>query len=150
MRISAPAIIGVALLAISAAGCDEKLSDIAGPTPNLQPTFSSIQREIFNTADSSGRVACIQCHNPGNRNNTAGLSLTEGTSYAELVGVASSRKPGAVRVIPGDPENSYIIHKLEGRPDIVGQRMPRTGGPYLTEGQISIIKRWIELGAKND
>ena len=150
MRVTAPAIICVFLLAMSAAGCDEKLSDIAGPTPNLEPTFSSIQREIFNAADSSGRVACIQCHNPGNRNNTAGLSLVEGTSYSELVNVASSRKAGAIRVVPGDPANSYIIHKLEGRSDIVGQRMPRTGGPYLTEGQISIIKRWIELGARND
>jgi len=28
--------------------------------------------------------------------------------------------------------------------------MPRTGGPYLTEGQVSIIKRWIETGARND
>ena len=150
MRVSAPAIICVSLLAICAAGCDEKLSDIAGPTPNLEPTFSSIQREIFNAADSSGRVACIQCHNPGNRNNAAGLSLVEGSSYNELVNVASSRKTGAIRVVPGDPAGSYMIHKLEGRSDIVGQRMPRTGGPYLTEGQISIIKRWIELGARND
>jgi hypothetical protein len=32
----------------------------------------------------------------------------------------------------------------------VGERMPRTGGPYLTEGQVAIIKRWIALGAPND
>lgn len=150
MRVSAPAIICVSLLAMVAAGCDEKLSDVAGPTPNLQPTFSSIQREIFSAADSSGRAACTQCHNAGNRNNAAGMSLAEGVAYGELVNVASSRKAGAIRVVPGDPDASYLIHKLEGRSDIVGQRMPRTGGPYLTPGQISIIKRWIELGARND
>jgi len=31
----------------------------------------------------------------------------------------------------------------------VGDRMPRLG-PYLSDGQIRIIRRWIELGAKND
>jgi hypothetical protein len=64
--------------------------------------------------------------------------------------VASNGKPGAVRVIPGDPENSYLVQKLEGHSGIVGQRMPRTGGPYLTEGQMQIIRRWIARGAPND
>lgn len=150
MRVSAPTIICVLMLAATAPGCDEQLRDVAGPTPNLQPTFSSIQREIFSTADSSGRAACTQCHNAGNRNNAAVLSLADGVAYGELVNVPSSRKPGAVRVVPGSPDASYLIHKLEGRSDMVGQRMPRTGGPFLTPGQISIIKRWIELGARND
>jgi hypothetical protein len=66
------------------------------------------------------------------------------------VGVASSAKPGAVRVIPGDPDNSYIIHKLQGSADIVGVRMPRGNGPYLTDGQILVIKRWIANGAPNN
>ena len=58
-------ICGVALLVVSvgSAACDESLPSITGPTPNLVPTFSSIQNEIFNNGDSSGRVACIQCHN---------------------------------------------------------------------------------------
>ena len=32
----------VGALALAASGCDEKLSSIAGPTPNLTPTFASI------------------------------------------------------------------------------------------------------------
>ena len=39
--------------------CDEKLSSLAGPTPNLEPTFASIQRDIFEATDSSGRSACV-------------------------------------------------------------------------------------------
>jgi hypothetical protein len=54
-----------------------------------------------------------------------------------------------MRVAPGDPENSYIYHKLEGAPGIVGGRMPLNGTP-LTEGQIRVIERWIETGAAND
>jgi hypothetical protein len=143
-------IVAVALT-VAAAACDESLSDLTGPTPNLEPTFSSIQREIFDTTDSSGRLACINCHAPiGGRAAPVGLNLTSGNSYAALVGVSSVERPGVRRVAPGDPENSYLIHKLEGRPDIVGVRMPRGTGPFLTDGQMLVIKRWIELGARND
>ena len=78
------------------------------------------------------------------------MNLSRDVAYASLIDVASRGKAGAVRVVPGDPDHSYILQKLEGAPAIVGERMPRTGGPYLTEGQISIIRRWIETGAKND
>ena len=131
----------VGTLALAAAGCDEKLSSIAGPTPNLEPTFTSIQREIFNTQDSSGRLACIQCHTNVGRNPSGGLNLLEGVSYQALVGVASSGKPGAIRVAAGNPGGSYLLNKLLGSSDIVGVRMPRGTGPFLTEGQIRIIRR---------
>jgi hypothetical protein len=143
--------VGAALLALSigSTACDESLPDITGPTPNLVPTFSSIQTEIFSNSDSSGRSACTQCHNAVGRVFN-GLDLSPQVAYANLVGVASRGKVGAIRVIPGDPENSYLIHKLEGRPGMVGLRMPFNGPPYLTDGQILVIKRWIELGARND
>lgn len=140
----------VVVAALSASACDENLRDVAGPSPNLQPTFASIQREIFSASDSSGRAACTQCHTNVGRTPPLGLALNEGSAFAALVGQASRGKPGAVLVLPGDPDGSYLIHKLEGRSDIVGQRMPRTSGPFLTPGQISIIRRWIALGARND
>ena len=133
------------------AACDEKLSDLAGPSPNLQPTFASIQHEIFETTDASGRAACTNCHtDAGGRTPSGGLNLRHDIAYTSLVSVASRGKTGAVRVIPGDVNDSYIVQKLEGRPGIVGERMPRTGGPYLTQGQMTILKRWIATGANND
>ena len=53
----------VLLLAAGATwtACDEKLSTLAGPTPNLAPTFATIQSEIFEKTDSTGRVACTNC-----------------------------------------------------------------------------------------
>ena len=140
----------VLVAALGANACDESLRDVAGPTPNLQPTFSSIQRDIFNAVDSSGRAACTQCHTNVGRTPPMGLALNDSSAHGALVGQPSRGKPGAVLVIPGNPEDSYLIHKLEGRGDIAGQRMPRTSGPFLTPGQISIIRRWIELGARND
>ena len=148
-RCLALAALGLAA-ALAGAACDEKLSDVAGPTPNLVPTFSSIQQEIFNTTDSSGRLACINCHTDAGRTPAAGLVLLEGRSYQALIGQPSRFKAGAVLVVPGDSNASYMIHKLEGAADIAGSRMPRGTGPFLTSGQMQIIRRWIELGARND
>jgi hypothetical protein len=130
----------VAGLAMSA--CDEKLSDLTGPTPNLQPTFSSIQSEILTQR-------CAGCHTDIGRPAPMGLVLLEGRAYGNLVGIAARGRAGLTRVVPGDPENSYLIHKIEGRGGISGQRMPFNGTP-LTDGQILVIKRWIELGAPNN
>ena len=138
------------LLGTAAAGCDESLETLAGPTPNLTPTFSSVQRDIFEAADSSGRPACSSCHNPnGGAFRQVGLDLSTSGSYDSIVGVASRQKPDLLRIAPGNPGSSYLLHKLEGRADIMGNRMP-TRGPYLSEGQLAIIRRWIELGARRD
>jgi hypothetical protein len=150
MRTRCVKIIVVVSSALVGLSCDESLSKLTGPTPNLQPTFSSIQRDIFDAPDSSGRPACTRCHtNAGGRRPSGGQNLAGDNAYGALVNAPSRDKPGAIKVIPGDPENSYLIHKIEGRPGIVGARMP-DGGPYLTQGQILVIKRWIELGAPNN
>src|SRR5262245_11981039 len=136
----------VVAVPLCASACDEKLSDVAGPTPNLEPTLSSIQREIFSASDSSGRAACTQCHtNIGRQPSVPGFLLTEGQSFNSLVGHSSVNKAGAVNVIPGDPDNSYLIQKLEGRGGIVGLRMPGTGPPSVTAGQMRSISSRIRL-----
>src|SRR5688572_12768047 len=100
---------GAALIAVcvTIGACDEKLSDLTGPTPNLTTTFSSIQRDIFEARDASGRAACTECHT-GFGARFTGLDLASGVAHANLVNAPSRGKPGAVRVIPGDPENSYL------------------------------------------
>lgn len=132
---------------VAAAACDQKLSSLGGPTPNLEPTFSSVQSQIFETTDVAGRQACVNCHTNVGRTPSGGLNLTHAVAYDQIVNVPSARKAGAIRVIPGDPEHSYLVHKIEGLSDIVGLRMPFSGPPFLTNGQILILKRWIELGA---
>ncbi len=125
--------------------CDEALSSLTGPTPNLEPTLSSIQQEIFDTTDSSGRLACINCHN--GRNPFVPGNLTAGgvcTRRSSARAAWRSRRCSAWRL--AIPDNSYMVHKLEGGPNIVGERMPRGTGPYLTAGQMLVIRRWIELG----
>ena len=136
--------------ALCVSACDENLSSLAGPTPNLDPTFTSIQRDIFEATDSSGRSACVSCHTSTGRAPSGGLNLNHDVAYAQLVNARVNEKAGATRVIPNDSPNSYLLQKLEGSASIVGRRMPQNGPPYLTDGQILIIQRWIDTGAPNN
>ena len=137
----------ILLASMTFAGCDEKLSSLAGPTPNLEPTFSSIQQLIFESTDSSGRSACTACHTSTGRTPSGGLNLNHDVAYDQLVGLVARGKPTATRIVAGDVDNSYLVQKLEGASGIVGRRMPFNGPPYLTDGQMLILKRWIAIGA---
>ena len=136
----------------SAAACDEKPSDfdwssITGPTPNLEPTFASIQANIFESTDATGRVACTACHTNVGRNPSANLNLTRDFAYDQIVNRASVQRAELALVKPGDPEGSYLLHKIDGRSTIINLRMPRSSPSFLTAGQILAVKRWIEIGA---
>lgn len=150
MRVRTTSVRGAAAVvcaaALLSAGCDEPLRDVTGPTPNLAPTFASVNQEIFLSTDLAGRVACVGCHTNVGRTPAAGLNLAV-DAHAALVGVPSRQRPELQLVEPGNPEGSYLIHKLEGRPGIVGLQMPRTGPPNLTTGQLQVVKRWIAIGA---
>jgi len=105
-------------------------------------TLSQLQTLVFTPK-------CSRCHDgiggalPGSQN------LTAGNAFANLVNVASQEQPGLLRVKPGDPANSYVIHKLEGAASISGSRMP-LGGPFLDQATIDMIKSWIASGAPNN
>ena len=101
-------------------------------------------------SDSSGRLACIQCHTDAGRQPAGGISAPRRPFVSAARRAREHGKPGATRVIPDDPDNSYIVHKLEGAADIVGERMPRGTGPFLTEGQMLVIRQWIKDGAPNN
>jgi Ca2+-binding RTX toxin-like protein len=86
---------------------------------------------------------CTECH----KGVTAphGLKLDEANSYSNIVNVASEEVPSLKRVKPGDPDNSYLVQKVEGTA-AVGGRMPLNRTP-LTADQIALIRRWISEGA---
>jgi len=136
-------IIAVAVVAM-AAGCSSS-SNPTTPSPTTPSvTFSTqIQAQILNPA-------CTACHTDDGRTPAAGLNLKSGVAISSMVGVSSTGKPGAIRVIAGNPSGSYLVQKLEGAADIVGLRMPRNGPPYLTVEQVALIRQWIQNGAPNN
>jgi hypothetical protein len=112
-------------------------SSSSSSTP-LTATFESIQDNVFTPI-------CTRCHIGASA--PEGLQLDAAHSYALLVGVPSVEEPNLDRVKPGDPTDSYIIHKLNGGPNIVGGQMP-LGGPYLPQTTIDVIAQWISDGAQ--
>jgi hypothetical protein len=61
------------------------------------------------------------------------------------VGVSSVEVSSLRRVNPGNPNDSYLVQKLEGSA-AVGARMP-FGGPYLDAATIALVRQWIADGA---
>ena len=112
------------------------VSDPGGNGGALVAEFASIQSHIFTPI-------CTVCHAGGSA--PQGLRLDSVNSYSLLVGVSSNEEGSILRVKPGDPNNSYLIRKLEGHAS-VGARMP-FGGPYLEQATIDVIRQWIAGGA---
>lgn len=111
------------------------------PPQSFGPNFSEIQDEVFTPT-----CAVSGCHTGAAA--PEGLRLDEASSYGLLVDVPSSQVPAILRVAPGDPDNSYLIQKLEGTAS-VGVQMPE-GGPPLPQATIDVIRQWISDGAIDD
>ena len=137
-------VVGITLLLSSCGGYDSPAqpSPNPNPTPALQPTFSSISAQVFD------RI-CVNCHNAGGAQFAGGLRLDTGQAYIQLVNTPSTGRPAAVRVIPGNADDSYLIHKLEGRSDIAGSPMPLNAS-RLPQADIDMIRTWIAQGAQNN
>ena len=101
--------------------------------------FQSIQANVFTPI-------CSVCHIGAGA--PEGLQLDAAHSYNLLVGVPSVEQPNLLRVKPSDPANSYMLHKIEGAPGIVGGQMP-LGETPLPQATIAAISQWITNGAPN-
>lgn len=95
------------------------------------------------------RTQCATCHLTGQE--AGNMKLHPGAAHASLVGVASVESP-LLRVKPGAPSDSYLMHKLEGTHLDVGgsgDRMP-FGQPQLDAATRDKIRSWIAAGAENN
>jgi hypothetical protein len=148
MKISKPWVAALGAAAALIAGCGggsgegldangRPLGEGDDPSGPMTASFSSIQSHVFTPI-------CTACH--AGAAAPRGLRLDATNSFAMLVGVSSGGVPALKRVAPGDADNSYLIHKLEGH-QAVGARMP-LGGPYLDAQTIGLIRQWINNGAQ--
>jgi hypothetical protein len=130
-------IMGLASCGGSGAGLDENGRPLTGePTP-LVPELQSIQQNIFTPI-------CAACH--AGSSAPLGLRLDEGFAYSMLVNTASVEVPALLRISPGNPDQSYLIQKLEGHAAVGGQ-MPLGQSP-LPQATIDVIRQWITNGAQ--
>jgi hypothetical protein len=102
--------------------------------------FQSIQANVFTPI-------CSVCHIGASA--PEGLQLDAAHSYNLLVGVPSNEQPNLLRVKPGDPDSSYMVHKIEGpSAGITGGQMP-LGETPLPQATIDAIRQWVTNGAPN-
>ncbi len=112
------------------------------PTPE-DPAASGVEFETLQSTIFT--PICSRCHQGSGA--PQGLRLDSAdTSYQFLVGVSSGERPDLLRVNPNNPDDSYLVMKLEGNPGIVGGRMPLNGTPLSTE-VIGQVRDWIADGA---
>lgn len=96
------------------------------------------------------RCAFSGCH--ASTSPAADQSLAEGLAYVNVHDIPSQELPSMDRVEPGEPDQSYLVHKIQGTHlDVggTGLRMPRGQEP-LSDDQIRLIRAWIEQGARNN
>lgn len=92
---------------------------------------------------------CVSCHITGEE--LGGLGLAPSLAYKQLVNT-NSLQSDLLRVKPGAPDDSYLLHKLAGThldQGGTGTRMPQ-GFPPLSDAQVELISRWIAAGAPNN
>lgn len=129
----------------SGAGLDSNGQPVMGSSPGssggpvpLSADFDSIQANVFTPI-------CSVCH--AGATAPQGLRLDAAHSYSLLVNIPSTEVPSVLRVKPSDPNNSYIIQKLEGHA-AVGAQMP-FGETPLPASTIAFIAQWITDGAQS-
>jgi methionine-rich copper-binding protein CopC len=138
-----------ALLLVCVGGCagngqgldqnGQPISGSGGGNGTITADFQSIQDNVFTPI-------CSKCHIGASA--PEGLQLDAGHSYNLLVGVPSVEQPGLLRVSAGDPDSSYMVHKIEGAPGITGGQRP-LGETPLPQATIDAIRQWITNGAPN-
>ena len=99
--------------------------------------FQEIQNTIFTPICSAV---------PYRRQRAAGpAARRRPTATPCSVNVASAEVPALLRVNPGNPDQSYLVQKIQGNA-AVGGRMP-LGQAALPQDRIDLIRSWIAAGA---
>ena len=107
------------------------------------PTLAANVQPILNA-----NCAFSGCH--AGTSPQQGLNLSAGVSHSNIVGVVSNES-ALFRVKAGDPDSSYLVHKIQGSQGTVGGsgvRMPLGG--TLSQDDIDTIRDWITAGALNN
>jgi hypothetical protein len=121
-------------------GCSSEPAQ-KGTKPEAASLFESDIAPLF-------RTKCATCHLTGEE--AGKMELTPQGAIASIVSVKSIEAPKLMRVMPGKPDESYLVMKLESshiEHGGNGAQMP-FGAPPLSKEEIAKIRKWIAQGAK--
>lgn len=97
---------------------------------------------------------CVNCHDKskGGLPTYPSLSLVAGDAKAYLVNKPALETCGGLFVVPGAPDQSYLVHKVSDASPCEGEQMPRPfeiiKPPPLSASEIATIRSWISAGAQ--
>ncbi len=87
---------------------------------------------------------CFLCHGPDANTRKAGLRLDlRESAFAEL-----QVNMGHFAIVPGSPDESELIRRIESTDPAVLMPLPESNLPQLTPDEIAVFKQWIKEGAK--
>ena len=87
---------------------------------------------------------CFTCHGPDVSKVKAGLRLDlPSRAFAPL-----EKSKGAFAIVPGFPEKSEIIKRMESTDPKIMMPLPESHLTRLSPDEIALFKRWIKEGAK--
>ena len=136
-------VVGSAILAGAACAGDGTGLELVNEVD--QVTLSGDVQPIF-----TSNCALSGCH--AGTNPQEGMNLSAGQTFANVVNVQAMELSTMNRVTPDEPDNSYLVHKVQGTHLNVGgsgNQMPLGRSP-LTQTDIDLIRAWIEAGALPD
>lgn len=109
--------------------------------------FTDNVAPIFGTAVTLGGASgkCTLCHFPGS---PTGLSVIDVFDPDEGM-VNRMGTFGKTIVVPGDPDASFLVEKLESMQPSGGQPMPLRP-PRLTEAEQALVRAWVAQGAQEN
>ncbi len=126
---------------VACAGDGTGLDEFEGDSP---VTLEDVQPIL------SGSCALPGCH--AGASPAQGMNLGVGQTFSNVVNVASRELPSMNRVTPNQPDNSYLVHKVQGThldAGGSGSRMPLGRSP-LSRDEIDLIRAWIEGSARSN
>ena len=121
---------------------DAALADAAPPL-DATPRLSELVESVFVPTCVLGR-----CHTTLAPEGELSFTGRRISVHAALVNAASSERPDRMRVVPYDPDASYLMEKLVSDTPSVGTRMPPLGA--LPQSYIERVRAWIAAGARDD
>ena len=130
----------ILIIVILAAGLAFGIYFLSNQKKSYQNTEISYNRDIRPILSDK----CFLCHGPDANTREAGLrlDLQEG-AFAELL-----VNKGHFAVVPGSPEESELIRRIESTDPAVLMPLPESNLPQLTPEEIAVFKQWIKEGAK--
>lgn len=149
----AAACLGLALLSSLSISCSSSTDDTSSSSGTVKvPTVVTFSNNIVPMVQESCALAA--CHSSKESNLGIYLTFEASQIYEELQ--KKSPTSNEKHIVPGDPVQSYVLAKIEGRQGTAkctgscGTEMPPPPDPKLTATQIAVWRKWITEGAKNN